>query len=99
MSRLKTPHAEMLAETFQALGDASRVRIVWAITKGEMSVGKIAKSLEMSQPAVSHHLRTLRNMRLVKVRRDGRTIFYTLDDEHIENLLREGMKHVEDLLR
>ena len=52
----------------------------------------------MSQPAVSHHLRTLRNLRLVKVRRAGRTSFYTLDDEHIDRLLREGIEHVEDLL-
>jgi DNA-binding transcriptional ArsR family regulator len=88
----------LLAETFQALGDPSRLRIVWALAQGELCVGDVAKLLGMSQPAVSHHLRTLRNMRLVKVRRDGRTTFYSLDDEHIERLLHEGMKHVEDLL-
>lgn len=87
-----------LAETFQALGDSSRVQIVWALSKGEMCVGDIAVLLEMSQPAVSHHLRTLRNLKLVKVRRDGRTSFYSLDDDHIDLLLREGINHVEEFI-
>jgi ArsR family transcriptional regulator, lead/cadmium/zinc/bismuth-responsive transcriptional repressor len=89
----------LLAETFQALGDSSRVQIVWALSKGELCVGDIAQLLSMSQPAISHHLRTLRNLHLVKVRRDGRTSFYSLDDEHIERLLHEGIEHVEDLLK
>jgi DNA-binding transcriptional ArsR family regulator len=88
----------LLAETFQALGDASRVQIIWAISHGELCVGEIAQLLEMSQPAVSHHLRTLRNLRLVRVRKEGRTAFYSLDDEHIQHLLNEGIEHVEDLL-
>jgi len=88
----------LLAATFQALGDTSRVQIVWALSKAEHSVGDIAELLGMSQPAVSHHLRMLRNLRLVKVRRDGRTSFYSLDDEHITRLLHEGIEHVEDLL-
>ena len=88
----------LLAETFQALGDSSRIQIVWALSFGELCVGEIAEILQMSQPAVSHHLRTLRNLHLVKVRKDGRTVYYSLDDEHIEKLLKEGMKHVEDLL-
>jgi DNA-binding transcriptional ArsR family regulator len=89
----------LLAETFQALGDSSRVQIVWSLTQGELCVGEIADLLEMSQPAVSHHLRTLRNLHLVKVRKDGRTSYYSLDDEHIEILLREGISHVKDLLK
>jgi len=88
----------LLAETFQALGDTSRIQIVWALSHGELCVGDIAELLHMSQPAVSHHLRTLRNLKLVKVRRDGRTSFYSLDDDHIERLLQEGIEHVEDLL-
>ncbi len=88
----------LLAETFQTLGDPSRLRIVWALSVKELCVGEIATLLAMSQPAVSHHLRMLRTLRLVKVRRDGRTTFYSLDDEHIERLLHEGAKHVEDLL-
>jgi DNA-binding transcriptional ArsR family regulator len=88
----------LLAETFQALGDTSRVQIVWALTHGELSVGDIADLVAMTQPAVSHHLRTLRNLRLVKVRKDGRSSFYSLDDDHIERLLHEGIEHVEDFL-
>ena len=88
----------LLAETFQALGDSSRVQIVWLLAREEHNVGDIARVLGMSQPAVSHHLRTLRNLKLVKVRRDGRTSHYSLDDVHIERLLKEGIKHVEDLL-
>ncbi|OFZ80150.1 MAG: hypothetical protein A2583_16380 [Bdellovibrionales bacterium RIFOXYD1_FULL_53_11] len=84
-----------LAETFQALGDCSRVRIVWALSKGERSVGDIARLVDMSQPCVSHHLRTLRNLRLVKAKREGRTVFYSLDDGHIENILKECVRHVE----
>lgn len=88
----------LLAETFQALGDSSRVQIVWLLSKTEHNVGDIARQLHMSQPAVSHHLRTLRNLKLVRVRREGRTSFYSLDDVHIERLLKEGLKHVEELL-
>ena len=88
----------LLAETFQALGDASRVQITWALSHGEFAVGELAELVHMSQPAVSHHLRTLRNLRLVRVRRDGRTLYYSLDDEHIDRLLREGIRHVEDFL-
>src|SRR4051794_28277802 len=87
-----------LAETFQVLGDLSRVRIVWLLSQGEYYVGEIARKLLMSQPAVSHHLRTLRNLKLVKVRKEGRTSYYRLDDRHIVRLLREGFKHVEDFL-
>jgi DNA-binding transcriptional ArsR family regulator len=89
---------QLLAETFQALGDPTRVQIVWTLSRGELCVGDLAKSLEISQPAVSHHLRTLRNLALVKVRREGRASFYALDDEHIDRLLKEGILHVEDQL-
>jgi ArsR family transcriptional regulator, lead/cadmium/zinc/bismuth-responsive transcriptional repressor len=88
----------MLAETFKALGDSSRVQIVWALSHGELCVGDIAELLNMSPSAVSHHLRTLRNLKLVHVRREHRTLFYKLDDKHIEHLLEEGIEHVEDLI-
>lgn len=87
---------QLLANTFQALGDASRVKIVWLLSNGERHVGGLTELMQMTQPAVSHHLRTLRNLRLVKVRKAGRAAFYSLDDEHIDRLLIEGMKHVED---
>lgn len=88
-----------LAETFRALGDASRIQIIWALSHGKLSVTELTAKVKMSQPAVSHHLRTLRNLRLVRVQKDGRTSYYSLDDEHINRLLREGLKHVEELLQ
>lgn len=88
-----------LAETFQALGDSSRIQIVWLLAHGEQDVGTLAKHLKMSQPAVSHHLRTLRNLRLVRIRKIGRNSVYKLDDEHINHLLKEGITHVEDFLQ
>ena len=88
----------LLAETFQALGDYSRLQIVHLLTLSEKCVGGIARELSMSQPAVSHHLRTLRQLNLVKTRRNGRNTYYSLDDQHIEHLLLEGFAHVEELL-
>ncbi|NBX92187.1 MAG: ArsR family transcriptional regulator [Proteobacteria bacterium] len=88
----------LLADTFKALGDPTRVQIVWSLTHGELCVTDIANLLDLTASAVSHHLRTLRNLRLVKVRRNHRSLFYSLDDDHIENLLEEGMEHVEDLI-
>jgi DNA-binding transcriptional ArsR family regulator len=102
LGTLESPVAKktflMLAETFQALGDFSRVQIVWLLSRQEYNVGDLARQLGMSQPAVSHHLRTLRNLKLVKVRRDGRSTHYSLDDLHIERLLHEGIQHVEELI-
>lgn len=89
----------LLAETFQALGDSSRIQIVWALSQGEFCVGDIAEILGMSQPQVSHHLRMLRNLHLVKKRKEGRTSFYSLDDEHIDCILKSGIEHVEDLMK
>lgn len=89
----------LLAETFKTLGDYSRVQIVWALSHGELCVTDVADLLKMSPSAVSHHLRTLRNLHLVKVRRDHRTLYYSLDDKHINHLLDEGMEHVEDILQ
>lgn len=89
----------LLAETFQALGDSSRIQIVWALAQTELCVGDIAELLGMSQPAVSHHLRTLRNLKLVRVRKEGRTAFYALDDDHINRLLQEGIRHVSEFLK
>ncbi len=88
----------LLAETFQALGDSSRVQIVWALMQGEHTVSELASKLSMSQPAISHHLRTLRNLKLIKLRRSGRSSHYCLDDLHINHLLLEGLNHVEDLI-
>lgn len=83
-----------LSETFKALGDLSRTKIIYLLSQAELSVGEVAELLGLSPSAVSHQLRLLRNLRLVKVRRDGKTSFYSLDDQHIENLFREGLRHV-----
>jgi DNA-binding transcriptional ArsR family regulator len=89
----------LLADTFKTLGDVSRLRIVWALSKGALCVGDIASLVGMSPSAVSHHLRTLRNLRLVQVQRKHREIFYRLDDNHINALLEKGVEHVEELLQ
>ncbi|MCL6510193.1 MAG: metalloregulator ArsR/SmtB family transcription factor [Anaerolineae bacterium] len=86
--------ATQLAELFRALGDASRVRILSAIAKGERNVGAIADIVGISESAVSHHLRGLRQMRLVRARKDGRQVYYSVDDEHVATLFNQGLEHV-----
>ena len=87
-----------LAETFKILGDPTRVRIAYALSKEELCVCDLANLLNVSQSAVSHSLRALRQMKLVRFRKEGKIAYYTLDDEHIANLLDEGFRHVEELL-
>ncbi|HQU81693.1 MAG TPA: metalloregulator ArsR/SmtB family transcription factor [Pyrinomonadaceae bacterium] len=88
----------LLAETFKILGDPTRIKIAFALSKEELCVCDIANLLGVSQSAVSHSLRTLRQMKLVKFRKQGKIAYYTLDDEHIASLLEEGFRHVEELL-
>jgi DNA-binding transcriptional ArsR family regulator len=83
-----------LAELFQALSDTTRVRIVSVLLDAELCVGDLADVMGMSQSAISHQLRTLRDLRLVRTRREGRQIFYTLDDEHVAALYRTGLDHL-----
>lgn len=85
--------AEGLAETFAALGDPNRVRLLSALMEGELCVYDLAAVLGMSQSAVSHQLRMLRTLRLVRARKAGRTVFYTLDDDHIRDLFARGLEH------
>jgi ArsR family transcriptional regulator len=85
--------AAYLAELFRSLSDPSRVRIISALSSGEKSVSVLADALGLTISAVSHHLRGLRQMRLVRARKDGRQVYYTLDDEHIEDLYRRGLDH------
>lgn len=85
-----------LAETFRALGDPTRVRILDALSHGELCVCDLAALVAMSQSAISHQLRLLRNLRLVRPRRDGRMVFYALDDRHIMTLFRQGLRHVQE---
>jgi len=85
-----------LAETFRALGDPTRVRILDALSQDELCVCDLATLLGLSESAVSHQLRLLRTLRLVRVRRDGRMMIYALDDQHIVTLFRQGLRHVDE---
>ncbi len=85
-----------LAETFKLLGDPTRVRILDALSTEELCVCDIATLLGLSESAVSHQLRLLRGMRLVRPRREGRMIFYSLDDQHITSLFQQALRHVEE---
>lgn len=87
---------ESLAQTFRVLGDPTRVSLVWALSRAELCVCDLAALLGMSQSAVSHSLRALRELRLVRHRKEGRIAYYTLDDEHIASLLEQGVQHVEE---
>jgi DNA-binding transcriptional ArsR family regulator len=88
-----------LAETFRILGDVTRVRILDALSRGELCVQDIARTLSLTESAVSHQLRLLRGLRLVRPRRAGRQIFYSLDDDHIVRLFEQGMEHVQERTR
>ncbi len=86
--------ATRLAETFKALSDPTRVRIISALLHDELCVYELAEAVGTSQSAVSHQLRTLREMHLVRFRKEGRHVFYTLDDDHIYDLFRQGLEHI-----
>lgn len=86
-----------LAETFRILGDPTRLRIVYALAREELCVCDLAAVLGVSQSVVSHSLRALRQMRLVRYRKEGKIAFYALDDDHIGSLLADGFRHVEEL--
>jgi DNA-binding transcriptional ArsR family regulator len=93
---LSDASAVALADTFKVLGDTTRVRILDALSRAELCVADIAQTIGLSESAVSHQLALLRNTRLVRTRRDGRQIFYTLDDQHIVGLFEQGLEHVEE---
>ena len=85
---------DALAETFKVLGDASRVRILDALANTPLCVQDLALVLSLTPSAVSHQLRLLRSMRLVRARRHGRQVMYSLDDDHIVKLFKQGLEHV-----
>ena len=91
---LQQEFIQELAEFVKIFGDATRIRILQTLLEGERNVGDLADVLEMSQSAVSHQLRVLRQNDLVKYRKEGKTVFYTLDDEHIRMVLEQGMTHL-----
>src|SRR5687768_12314135 len=96
MSPLDPQSVEGLSETFRVLGDPTRVRILDALSRAELCVGDLAAQLGLTESAVSHQLRLLRNTRIVRTRRDGRMIFYALDDRHVLTLFRQGLRHVQE---
>ena len=97
--RSQLPQDEVLydlAELFKIFGDSTRVKILYALLEAELCVCDIAKLMDVSQSAVSHQLRVLKSSKLVKFRREGKTVFYSLDDDHVRSILSLGMEHVEE---
>jgi ArsR family transcriptional regulator len=92
--RLPNDTVERLALLFKAFADSTRLRVLHALVRGERSVGAIADEVGISRSAVSHQLSFLRTMRLIKGRRAGRAVYYSLDDDHVRALLRQGLEHV-----
>ena len=83
-----------LTELFRIFGDSTRVRILYVLFESEMCVCDIAELLGMTQSAISHQLRALKNARLVKARREGKTVFYALADDHVKTIIDQGLEHV-----
>jgi ArsR family transcriptional regulator, lead/cadmium/zinc/bismuth-responsive transcriptional repressor len=86
-----------LSEFFKLFSDKTRIGILWALSFSEMCVCDICILLKMKQPAVSQHLKNLRQMRVVRTRREGKLVYYTLDDEHIRSVLDLGLQHIQEL--
>ena len=96
MSPIAARDVEGLTEIFRVLGDPTRVRILDVLATAELCVGDIAGRIGISESAVSHQLRLLRSARIVRSRREGRMVFYALDDEHVLSLFRQGLRHVQE---
>lgn len=101
LDRLKNeaPSDEMvgeLSEVFKVFGDATRIKILWALFDVEICVYDIAERLGMTQSAISHQLRVLKQARLVKARREGKNTFYSLDDEHVKRIIEQVMIHISE---
>lgn len=86
--------AVRLSEVFKVLGDPTRIKIIFTLSKSDLCVCDIAEAIGMTQSATSHQLRLMRNMRLVKYRKEGKSVYYSLDDDHILQLFSQGMEHV-----
>ena len=84
-----------LAELFAALGDPSRIKILLVLIEGEINVSTLAEATGISRSAVSHQLRTLRQLRIVRARKEGREVYYSLDDAHVIDLFQRGLDHVQ----
>ncbi|WP_374723420.1 ArsR/SmtB family transcription factor [Calidifontibacillus erzurumensis] len=84
---------EIVSRNFKAMGDPTRIKLLYLLSQEECSVGHIAEVLNMSQSAISHQLSFLKNLRLVKSRRDGKSVYYTCDDEHVIEILNIMIRH------
>ena len=85
-----------VAELFKNFSDSTRIRILYSLINKERSVNEIAELLNMNQSAISHQLRILKNSKLIRNRRDGKTVYYSLDDDHVYNIIEQGIEHVEE---
>lgn len=85
-----------VAELFKNFSDSTRIRILYCLIENERSVSEIASLLNINQSAISHQLRLLKNSKLVKNRRDGKTIYYSLDDDHVYNIIYQGIEHINE---
>ena len=97
MDNREIPDLDMLfelADLFKVFGDSTRLRIMYAISDGELSVLSIAETLGMEQSTISHQLRVLRNNKLVRARREGKQIYYNLDDDHVKKIIEMGIDHL-----
>ena len=85
-----------LAELFKVFGDSTRIKILFVLYEGEMCVYDIAQTLDMTQSSISHQLRVLKQNRLVKFRKEGKIVFYSLADEHVFSIIEQGLEHVRE---
>lgn len=85
-----------LSDFFKILGDSTRVKIIWALDESEMCVCDIAVLLNMTKSAISHQLKTLRQANLVKTRREGKVVYYSLKDDHVKDIFEKGMEHIKE---
>ena len=92
----KEEHLYDLAELFKIFGDSTRIRILYVLFEAEVCVRDIAEVLKMTQSAISHQLRLLKQAKLVKSRRDGKTVYYSLADDHVRTIIDQGMEHIEE---
>ena len=99
LDRIELPDDEHffdLAEFFSVMGDSTRIKILYLLFEGEMCVCDISEKLGMSMSAISHQLRVLKNARLVKYRKQGKSVFYSLHDDHVKTIINMGVEHIEE---
>ena len=95
MHTMEKSKQERIAELFKGFADVTRVQILTLLLNGEMCVNDIAQAVELSQSAISHQLRTLKQMHLIKYRREGKNVLYSLADDHVQTILRMGLEHID----